>query len=184
MSRKPPTEMDRLILFVELADHYLKACDELPLETGVSISMSEEVPLALELRLMLLRKFVEQDRDGDGNVHLRRVASAFGECFVGSSPVYQENLTLYAAEVGRVLEGKTGMVANGVQDEKYGIFYDALYGRLMHADWGRNSANLGRAGFIMRAALTDIYLHLDGLVREAHFSITSALEQGQLRPRR
>lgn len=74
MSRKPPTELERLLLFVDLAEHYFEACDELPLDTNVEISFSEKVPLAHEVRLMLLRKFVEQEQGKDGNVHLRRVA--------------------------------------------------------------------------------------------------------------
>lgn len=181
MSRKPPTELDRLLLFVDLAEHYFAACDELPLNTNVKVSLAEKVPLALEVRLMLLRKFVEQEHGRDGNIHLRRVAAAFGECFVGSSPVFQQNLALYAAEVGAVLEGKTGVIVNGQQDDKAELLFDALYGRLMHADWGRSKMNQGRAGFIVRMALTDICLDLDRLIREAHLSVSSALKDGHLR---
>lgn len=181
MGRKPPSEMERLYLFLDLAEHYISACEELPLASTVSMSLDAKLPLALEMRLMLQRKFVELEHGEDGNVHLRRVASAFRECFTGSSPVLQQNLDSYAAEVGTVLEGKTGIVVNGEQDEKKVVFYDALYGRLMHADWGRAEMNKGRAGFIAIMALTDICHHLDQLIREAHLSVKSALDAGQLK---
>lgn len=180
MSRKPPTEIDRLRLFVDLAEHYFGACDELPLERGVRISFNEAVPLALEVRLMLLRKFFERERQQDGNVHLRRIARTFGDCFTGSSPVLGQNLALYAADFNSILEGKTGIVVNDRQDSNGEVLYDALYGGLMHADWEKWETHKKRAGFVSRSTLTHVWEGLDHLVREAHLSVTTAFEAGHL----
>ncbi|MCG2622696.1 hypothetical protein LVY72_12360 [Arthrobacter sp. I2-34] len=177
--RTVPTELDRLKLFLDLAEHYIAVCEQLPLgEAGkVKISLRDEpLSVAFEMRLMLLRKFI----DGS-NVDLEKVAKAFGSCYSGPANMLKENLESYADDIERTLQGEIGFSIVGMPPTVHmDYFYNALYGRLMHADWNRWNLLQKRAGFEVRMSLMETYRRLDHFVREAHHSVKSAFDMGEL----
>lgn len=128
-NRKAPSDYVRLEMFLDMAEHYIRACDDLPLPEGSNKFKVafEEQPLstALELRLMLLRKFLEPT--GHQNVSLEPVTESFRKCYTGPSGALEQNLAMFVDDVQKTMRGEIGFVFNNEPQESHFEYFRTLW---------------------------------------------------------
>lgn len=140
MSRRkassPPTDADRIALFLDSVQRYEEMADAFPLPETINLGPVSD-PRDYWLHVMhgaLLRKYVAP---GDA-LYLRRVIDAFERSVDCSDPAVA-GTWVELRRAFNLLPGRGGIefVVNDVRVTSHALAFDDLYGTLLHGDFDR-----------------------------------------------
>ena len=139
--REPPTDSDRLRMFISLATDHESLAEALPITD--TVTMAEPVTTAdridhmrRQLRAASTRKFIFDLRD---HVHLEKVFASAEACVSGTTPPMNDYIQMLRERLVRVrTQSDVEYVLDGhdsVDDQN--IIEDLVYGRLLHGDYAK-----------------------------------------------
>lgn len=178
---KPPTDSARLALFLDLAEHYDRLRLAFPYtddDNKIFANFADQdLPPALEVRLMLLRKFVVADE----NVNLHRVIAALERETPGRPASLNQDIRNLRDSLKDTKAGKIGSSIAGKDDSIHlDYYFTTVFGSLLHADWDKwNTARANRnfARTLTLRNLEDQYARTIGAV---YGTIINAIDNGHL----
>lgn len=182
LKETPPTDAQRIEMFMVLGRDYLNFVDNLGLFTSRTVGkqFSPDEEIALMVRTMLERKFITQNE----GVHLPEVFDAFERAVSHSNETFTAALSEARSEYNRVYNGTaTGrrFNVNGRDLEPRHIWKNLAYGRLLHADYSKFREFRGQLAYPVLAARLDDSTAIRVTIVRTMKMIAEAQESGALR---
>ena len=181
MSRRPPTELARLRLFLASVDEYEDLAAAMP--RPEKISLMHQGPPAERwtsiLHAMVLRKYYTRDDE----LALGKVIDGVEACLTGRPAAFDRWKAIRLEDVAyQRTHGSPWRVvtAEGEPERGFGdLAFDDLYGGLLHGDWDRwQRRKIGSA--MADHVIWDWCIDASGLVRLILDEIVHAVKRGDL----
>ena len=180
MSRRPPTELARLRLFLASVDEYEDHATAMPRPEKVSLIHRAEPSARWTsiLQAMVLRKYYSPDDE----LALGKVIGAVEACLTGRPPAFDR---WKAARLDGVAYQRTHgspwrVTTPDGRERGFGdLAFDDLYGGLLHGDWDRwQRRSTGSA--MADHVIWDWCIDAAGLVRDIRGQIDASVAAGEL----
>lgn len=138
MSRRPPTEMDRLRLFLASVDEYEDLESAMPRPEKLSLihPAAPSERWTSILHAMVLRKYYSPEDE----LALGKVIGAIERCLTRRPPAFDrwKAARLHEVAYQRTHGSPWRITTPDGQERGFGdLAFDDLYGGLLHGDWGR-----------------------------------------------
>lgn len=181
MSRKPPTELARLRLFLASVDEYEDLATAMPRPENISL-MHQGAPAerwTSLLHAMVLRKYYSPDDE----LALGKVIDAIAACLTEHPPGFDRWKAFRLDDVAYQRKHGTPwrlIVPEGEPERGFGdLAFDDLYGGLLHGDWDRwQRRHVGSA--LADHAIWDWCIDAAGLVRNIRDQIDASVAAGEV----
>lgn len=182
VSRRPPTELARLRLFLASVDEYEDLAVAMPRPDKISLvhqGPPTERWISI-LHAMVLRKYYSHEDE----LALGKVIGAIEACLTGPLPEFDRWKALRLDDVAyQRTHGSPWRVVTpeGGEEHGYGdLAFDDLYGGLLHGDWDRwQRRHVGSA--LADHVMWDWCIDAAGIVRNIRGQIDASVASGELR---
>jgi hypothetical protein len=181
VSRRPPTELARIRLFLASVDEYEDLAAAMPRPEEVSLIHRAEPATRWTsiLHAMVLRKYYTRDDE----LALGKVIGAIETCLTGRPAAFDGWKAARLEDVD--YQRKHGspwrvVTPEGGEERGFGdLAFDDLYGGLLHGDWDRwQRRNVGSA--MADHVIWDWCIDAAGLVRMIRGQIDASVASGEL----
>jgi hypothetical protein len=181
VSRRPPTDLARLRLFLASVDEYEDLAAAVPRPD--KISLVHQGPPAERwisiLHAMVLRKYYSHEDE----LALGKVIGAIEACLTRPLPAFDrwKVLRLYDVAYQRTHGSPWRVVTSeGGEERGFGdLAFDDLYGGLLHGDWDRWQRRLAESA-LADHVIWDWCIDAVGIVRDIRGQIDASVASGEL----